>query len=250
MADEPKKKKKPIVPIVLVVLGITAFAIWRLYGGGPFRYAGTVEATEVDVPARIGTLVSAYLVKEGDQVQENQKLVDLSGEDYKLAAEMADGDYNRALPLFKSGSLSKEQFDHLRIKKEDSDLKASWCQVLAPVTGTVLTTYHEPGEWVGPGTKLLTLADLREVWVKIYVAQPVLSRISYGKKLKALLPEMKGKDFEGTVSHINDEAEFTPKNAQTRQERERLVYAVKVTFPNPDAVLKPGMTLEVSIPEK
>ena len=250
MADEPKKKKKPIVPIVLVVLGITAFAIWRLYGGGPFRYAGTVEATEVDVPARLGTLIASYEVKEGEAVQAGQKLVTLTGEDYKLAAEMAEGDLRRAEPLYKSGSLPKEQYDHLRIKRDDAALKSSWCNVSAPLAGTVLTTYHEPGEWAAPGMKLLTLADLREVWVRIYIPETMLGRVAYGKKISAILPGKSDKTFEGTVSHINSEAEFTPKNVQTRAEREHLVYAVKVTFPNPDGVLKPGETLEVELLDK
>jgi HlyD family secretion protein len=241
-------KKKAI--LVLVILALIAIIGWRLYGGGPFRYAGTVEATEVDVPARLGTLIGSYAVKEGENVQAGQKLVSLTGEDFKLAAELAEGDLKRGEMLYKSGSLPKEQYDHLRIKRDDAYLKLSWCTVNAPLSGTVLTTYHEPGEWASPGTKLLTLADLREVWVRIYIPQPMLRTVSYGKKIKAFLPEMKNKEFEGTVSHINDEAEFTPKNVQTRAERQHLVYAVKVTFPNPDGVLKPGMTLEVELPDK
>ena len=68
--------------------------------------------------------------------------------------------------------------------------------------------------------------------------------------MKAGLAEDPGKTFEGRITHINDQAEFTPKNVQTEKERTNLVYAIKVTFPNPDGVLKPGMTLEVQIPKK
>ena len=125
-----------------------------------------------------------------------------------------------------------------------------WCAITAPLTGTVLTKYHEPGEWVNPGTKVFTLADLREVWCLIYVPQPDLVRLSYGLALKAALPEAPGKAFEGRVTHINDQAEFTPKNVQTEKERTNLVYAIKVTFPNPESLLKPGMTLEVQLPKK
>jgi HlyD family secretion protein len=97
---------------------------------------------------------------------------------------------------------------------------------------------------------LLTLADLREVWVRIFIPQPMLRNVSYGKKLKAILHDGNARIFEGRVSHINDEAEFTPKNVQTRKERERLVFAVKISFPNPEGLLKPGMTLEVELPDK
>jgi HlyD family secretion protein len=146
--------------------------------------------------------------------------------------------------------MPKETFNHLQSVKQLADLRVQWCSITAPLTGTVLTKYHEPGEFVNPGTKVFTLADLREVWCLIYVPQPDLVRLSYGLKLKATLPEAPGKAFEGSITHINDQAEFTPKNVQTEKERTNLVYAVKVTFPNPDGTLKPGMTLEVSIPKK
>jgi HlyD family secretion protein len=242
-------KKKPIIPIVILVVAALGYLVWKAWDRGPFLYAGTVEATEVDVPARLGTLIASYDIKEGDTVKAGQKLVTLTGEDYKLEAELAEGDFKRAEPLFRSGSLPKEQYDHLRIKRDDSVLKASWCIVTAPIDGTVLTTYHEPGEWAAPGVKLLTLADLREMWVTMYVPQPVLHKLSYGQKLTGLIPEADNKEIEGVITHINDEAEFTPKNVQTRQERSRLVYGVKVTFQNKDNILKPGMTVEVKIPD-
>jgi HlyD family secretion protein len=242
--------KKKILPILLVLAVGLSYLAWRAWGQKPFLYAGTVEATEVDVPSRLGTLIESYQVKEGETVSEGQTLVTLTGEDFKLAAELAEGDLRRALPLYRSGSLPKEQYDHLRIKREDAALKNSWRAVRSPIAGTVLTTYHEPGEWAAPGTKLLTLADLREVWVRVYVPETLLHALSQGLPVKATAPETGDRTFQGTVTHINDQAEFTPKNVQTRKERSRLVYGVKVTFPNADRALKPGMTLEVELPNE
>ena len=99
-----------------------------------------------------------------------------------------------------------------------------------------------------PGMKLLTLADLGEVWAVVYVPQPLLAKLSLDMEVEGVLPELPGKRFKGRVSHIHSEAEFTPKNVQTREERTRLVFGVKVRFPNPDRVLKPGMTVEVRLP--
>jgi HlyD family secretion protein len=71
-------------------------------------------------------------------------------------------------------------------------------------------------------------------------------------KLTGYLPELDNREFEGTIVKINDEAEFTPKNVQTRTERERLVFGVKVNFRDANAqeILKPGMTIEVALPDK
>jgi HlyD family secretion protein len=97
--------------------------------------------------------------------------------------------------------------------------------------------------------KLYKLADLSDVWATIYVPQTMLAKLKLGMPLEASLPELKGKKIDGKVKHIRDEAEFTPRNVQTREERTRLVYAVKVALPNADRLLKPGMTVEVKLPE-
>ena len=240
------KKRLPI--IVIAILAVAGLIYWRLQSN-PFTYAGTIEATEVDVSAKIASTIKSVDAAEGQGVTAGQPLATLTGEDYRLAKSQADEDYRRGLQLYNSGSLPKETLDHLRSQKELADLRVEWCTITAPIAGTILTKYHEPGEYVNPGMKLFTLADLREVWCLVYVPQPMLVKLSYGQKLTATLPELSGHIFEGTVSHINSEAEFTPKNVQTRKERARLVFAVKITFPNTDGLLKPGMTLEVHLPE-
>jgi len=242
-----KKRLRILIPVLVVIAGIV---LWNFLKGDNFTYAGTVEATEVDIPAQVSSTIAALNVAEGQAVTQGQLLVTLDGSDYKLAQSQADDDYNRGVMLFKSGSMPKETFNHLQSQKQLADLRVQWCSITSPLSGTVLTKYHEPGEWVNPGTKVFTLADLRQVWCLIYIPEPKLVQVSYGEKLKATLPELPGKSFEGTITHINDEAEFTPKNVQTQKERTNLVYAVKVTFDNPDQLLKPGMTLEVELPKK
>jgi HlyD family secretion protein len=102
---------------------------------------------------------------------------------------------------------------------------------------------------VDPATRLFTLADLSQPYAYVYVPQPKIAGLSLGAKVTGYLPEMRMKEFAGTIVQIGDEAEFTPKNVQTRDERTRLVYAVKVEFANPQEVLKPGMSIEVKLPE-
>ena len=114
----------------------------------------------------------------------------------------------------------------------------------------MLYKYYEPGEFIAAGRKLLTVADMAEVDVWVYVEHDLLARLAVGDAVTALLPET-GQTFKGTILSINDEAEFTPKNVQTRRERERLVYGVKTRFHNDAALtLKSGMTVEVSFAEE
>jgi HlyD family secretion protein len=244
---DPARARKVAIPVAAVLL--LAFILWKVFGPG-FLYAGTVEATEVDLSARVSSVIDKLEVSEGDSVQKGQGLIRLACEDVRLAADLAESNYKRAVELFQSGSMSKAEFDRTRYQREDASVRRSWCGIRSPISGVVLDVYHESGELVGPGTKLCTIADLSEVWAYIYVAQPLLARIRPGMEVTGSLPEMRGKKFAGRIARIREEAEFTPRNVQTREERTRLVYGVKVAFPNPDGILKPGMTIEVRLPVK
>jgi HlyD family secretion protein len=113
--------------------------------------------------------------------------------------------------------------------------------LIAPTTGIVLSKNIEPGEQVAPGTPVMTVGRLEEIWIRGYVPEYDLPRIKLGQKARVTVDGLKGKVFAGRLDFIAQEAEFTPKNVQTEKERVRLVYRVKVTVPNPDMILKPGM---------
>jgi HlyD family secretion protein len=249
MAD--KKRSPRIIFIGLAVVIAAAVAVKFLCFRGEFLYAGTLEATKVDLSARISSAIGKVNVQEGDHVAETQELVVLTCEDVKVASELANDNFRRTVNLYRAGTASQETMDQVKNRKEDADVRLGWCSVRSPISGTVLSRYHEPGEWVNPGTKLLTLANIRDIWAYIYVPQPDVSRLQVGMKLKGYLPELTNREFDGTIIKINDEAEFTPKNVQTRVERTRLVYGVKVSFlgSNEQEILKPGMTIEVKLPQ-
>ncbi|HEX7929197.1 MAG TPA: efflux RND transporter periplasmic adaptor subunit [bacterium] len=249
---------RKIIPVVILLVAAVIGVSWfvPLFGfsvksffNHQFRYAGTVEATKVDVPARVSSVVATVAVQEGDAVKQGQVILKLSCEDLRIAADKATADYDRVVMLRKANAATVEEFDRIKAAYDDAKLRQSWCEVPSPLTGSVLTRYHEPGEQVAPGTKLFTLADLREVWAYVYVPQTLLAQIKVGMDVDGHLPELGDQTIPGRVIKINDEAEFTPKNVQTRQERTRLVYGVKVLFPNGKGLLKPGMPIEVALPE-
>lgn len=237
--------KKILIPIPLIVIATVIY--FNFIKKPDFLYAGTIEATKIDISSRISSVISTFPAREGNKVKKGDLLVQMACEDIKQNFDIAKSDFERGLRLFKIGSLSEENFDHFKSKKDDSSLKLDWCTVKALKDATVLNTYREEGEYVTPGTKLLSLVNLTEVWTIIYVPQPLLAKISNGMKVTGLLPELKMRPFEGRITYISDAAEFTPKNVQTREERTRLVFGVKVTFSNPDELLKPGMSLEVKL---
>jgi HlyD family secretion protein len=237
--------KKLLIPIPIIIIGILVYVFF--IRKTDFLYTGTIEATKIDISSRISSVISSFPAEEGHKVKKGDLLVQMACEDLKLNFEIAKTDFDRADRLFKIGSLSQENFDHIKGKRDDSTLKLDWCSIVAPSDTSILTTYREEGEYVTPGTKLLTLINLSEVWTYIYIPQPLLAQISIGMKVIGFLPELKMRPFEGHISYISDAAEFTPKNVQTREERTRLVFGVKVTFLNPDELLKPGMSLEVKL---
>jgi len=231
---------------LLIIMGVVAkFVFFR----HPFLYAGTIEATKVDVAARVSSVIDRLLVNEGNSVEGNQTLLTLACEDYRNSATLAKENFDRTDHLYRQGSQPKEAFDQAQYRWNDAHLKLDWCTVASPLAGTVLSKYHEPGEQVEPGTRLFTLANLKEPYAYIYVPQPKIARLSLGQKVVGYLPELDMKAFDGTIVQIGNEAEFTPKNVQTRDERTRLIFAVKIQFDNPQRVLKPGMFIEVKLPE-
>ncbi len=117
----------------------------------------------------------------------------------------------------------------------------------SPLAGVVLRKHVEPGEIIAAGTPVVTIADLDNIWVKIYIPEPQLGRIKLGHAAEVTTDSYRGKIYRGKVIFINSEAEFTPKNIQTPEERVKLVFAVKVGVDNPSQELKPGMPADARV---
>lgn len=228
--------------------GVVLLSLFAL--NGRFLYAGTLEVTKVDLSSRLAAAIDQITVQEGDRVNKGQILITFACEDFKIAARLAELNYQRNIKLLKPGWTTEETIDQLKTQMEEANTLVNWCTLTSPIDGKVLSRVHEPGEWMSPGTKILTLANIQDIWAYIYVPQPLVAKLSLGMKLKGIIPELNNQVFEGTIIKINDEAEFTPKNVQTRTERERLIYGVKVSFSasNTAELLKPGMTIEVELP--
>lgn len=119
--------------------------------------------------------------------------------------------------------------------------------LVAPLGGVILSKNYEEGEFVPAGAVLATVADLSDCWVKVYLPSTVLGRLNPGQAAEVRVDSFPDRAFRGRVRKISDQAEFTPRQSLTTEERANLVFAVEVAVDNPDGVLKPGMPADVII---
>lgn len=119
------------------------------------------------------------------------------------------------------------------------DLKMS-----SPLDGVVLHKNYEAGEFVPIGASLLSVANLQDLWIKVYIATDDLPKVKIGQKVSFRVSGAEQK-FEGTVGEIASKGEYTPKTIQTKKERTNVVFGVKINISAEDGVLKPGMPADV-----
>ncbi|MDR1926437.1 MAG: efflux RND transporter periplasmic adaptor subunit [Endomicrobium sp.] len=236
------KKKIIILAISLIALLIIALLFFRHQ---PFAYSGVVEAIEIDISSKISDNITKFYVKEGDRVVKGQVLLELEGQDILRSYNFARSEYERIKKIYNRNAVSKEIYDFKKYLYDDAEIKKNYLIIKSPIDGTVLYKYYNEGEMVTVGRKILTVADLKEMDVWVYLPHNAIASINVGEKVSGFLSEI-NKEFMGFICSINDTAEFTPKNVQTKNERERLVYGVKIRFKNDENLtLKPGMTLEI-----
>jgi HlyD family secretion protein len=151
---------------------------------------------------------------------------------------------------------ARAQVEQARASLKLAETQLSYTVLHSPLSGVVLVKASEMGEVVNPGTSILTLADLGNVWLKAYIPETDLSKVKWGQEVVVTTDLRPRKEYKGKISFISSQAEFTPKSIQTEKERVTLVYRIKVDIPNPDRELKPGMPadgkilLTSSLPQK
>lgn len=174
----------------------------------------------------------------------------------QVAAQRASAGMARdqAGAFLSAGSASKAQalaarsnIEVARAAVARAQITARECTLTAPRDGMVASRNLEPGEAVQPGSVMLTLTDVSEARTRFYLPNNDLAAAAPGRKVKVVADAYPGQTFGGTIFYVSPRAEFTPRNVQTREDRERLVYAVEVRIPNVDMRLRSGMPVEVTI---
>ena len=121
------------------------------------------------------------------------------------------------------------------------------CSVTSPINGFVVKKFVEAGETVSMMSSLVKVSDLSSVKLSIYISETDLGKVKLGQKAAVTVDAFPNKTFDGVVEFISPEAEFTPKNIQTKDERTKLVFQVKIKIPNTNFELKAGMPADASI---
>jgi HlyD family secretion protein len=117
----------------------------------------------------------------------------------------------------------------------------------APVDGVVLNRTVDLGEVINAGVPVMTIGDIRKPWLRAYITEKQLGRVKAGDKVTVTSDSYPGKTYPGRVTFIASEAEFTPKQIQTAEERVKLVYRIKVELENPNQELKLNMPVDAVI---
>jgi len=142
----------------------------------------------------------------------------------------------------RQADLGQRQADLAVVRTQLDDTDA-----FSPVGGVVLVKSAEPGEVIAAGTTVLTVGDIDHPWVRAYIAEGDKGRVKLGDKAKVTTDSYPGKIYWGRVSFISSEAEFTPKQIQTQEERAKLVYRVKIAVDNPKGELNSNMPADAEI---
>ena len=118
---------------------------------------------------------------------------------------------------------------------------------VSPINGMVLVKAADPGEVLAPGSSVVTVGDIDHPWLRAYIREQDLGRVKLGAKAKVTTDSFPGKVYDGHVSFVSSEAEFTPKQIQTAEERVKLVYRIKIEVDNPRHELKSNMPADAEI---
>ncbi|MGD0038052.1 MAG: efflux RND transporter periplasmic adaptor subunit [Bacteroidota bacterium] len=194
--------------------------------------------------------------------------------------ENASADLKRMEDLFRARSISEKQLDDARtrftisqqiwekmkrgLRQEEIDAararrdqmkaqmaslqkKVNDCMVTSPIAGTITKRYVEQGELASTGMALYKISNLLTMDITIYISESDLPKVKLNQKAIVNIDAFQKKYYEGKVTFISSTAEFTPKNIQTKDERTKLVFSVKVKVPNPDGTLKAGIPADVTL---
>lgn len=272
-------KKTIIIALVLsaVIAGIIFFAIWERdeKNKNVVKVSGNIEGDEVRISFRVEGQIEKLLADEGILLKRGDIVARLDTDELeKIKAEQEASlkaaevqykldydDYIRAENLLKAGAISvqkrdeartkadatKARIEQLRASLELANTRLGFARLASPLNGYVTSKSAETGEVVQIGAPVFTAIDLNDVWVTAYINERDLAKVKLGQKAYVKTDTYRDKKYDGWISFISEQTEFTPKYIQTTEERVKYVYRIKVRVDNSSLDLKPGMPADAYI---
>jgi membrane fusion protein (multidrug efflux system) len=264
---------------IIAALGVGGYFLGRSYLFPPrdFRtinVVGMLEAPEVNITSRIGGRIAEITPLEGDHVEKGEVVckiedVDLKNQLLKARADLqvaqanlesAQLGWNRNRALFQQKIISTQQYDDARILLAQDEAAVASADanvhfyadqvadtnIRAPIDGIIINKALEIGEWVTPGTTILTVDDLSTVWARVDVQETDLGWLAIGTPARVNLPTDPPLTLKGEVMAIGQEGEFATEHDVRRGQQDIRTFYVKVRVLEATGDLKPGMTAEVS----
>ena len=265
------KKKIIIIVFIIFFIGTGAFVYFGQKGNHQkeLSYSGTIETTQAKLSFQVPGRVAQVNIQEGQAVTKNQIIVVLDRAEFASRYDQAKANvtsvqetfkdtkknYKRFEELFGKGVVTEKERDSVKLAYEVSKsrlaesesvlslaaIQLSYTQLKSPMDGIVTSRNIEPGETVNAGREVITISDLSRVDLKIFVDETEIGKVKPNQKVEVKVDTFPDKSYTGYVSFISPEGEFTPKIIQTKKERVKMVYLVKVSIVNPNFDLKAGM---------
>ncbi|CRX38628.1 efflux RND transporter periplasmic adaptor subunit [Estrella lausannensis] len=266
-----------VITVATLVI-IISYIEKKIEDDGEITLYGNVDVRQVDIAFRVPGRVSKLYHEEGDLVSKGAILAELERDPYDQDVAEAEGNLaiasatlenasvilSRRKDLIASGGVAQEDLDRAASSFSEalgnhnaskaSLLKAkdrlSYTEVYAPTEGIILARVREPGSVVKESDPVYTLSITSPVWIRAFVAEPLLGSVFYGMEAEITTDSKGAPAYTGKVGFISPVAEFTPKTVETTELRTDLVYRLRIYVDNPDGRLKQGMPVTVTLHPK
>ena len=265
--------------VALVIAGTALYYIgksylWAVPETGVIETVGIIEAQEVNITSRIAGRIAVLSLNEGDMVESGQVVCQIEDIDIKNQVAKADAELANALAelnnaeqtrrrdqeLFAASIISAQAYDDAlaRAQKVRAAAKSAQAtlqyykdqlgdtQVRSPISGIVVSKNLQIGEWVNPGTPILTIDDLSTIWARVDLEETQLGFIQVGSPAQVALPIRPPMVVRGQVMAIGQEGEFATETDVRRGRQDIRTFYVKVRLLQAQGIAKPGMTAEVT----
>ncbi len=209
-----------------------------------------VAAAQAQVQQALGQLATAQAqLRQAEaaltQIKKGASAEDITAAEAEVRRAQAQLDLTRAGARPEEIAAAQAQVDAAQAQLDALDLQLQKLTITAPWDGVVLIRSAEPGQTALPGGTLLKIGRLDRLELTVYLPEERFGLITQGQTARIQVDAYPNRAFSGTVLRLAEQAEFTPTNVQTKEDRTRLVYAVVIGLDNPDLALKPGMIADV-----